>query len=168
MYKALILSDNHGKEKELATIINNHQDVHLKIHCGDSELSAHSAYLKDFVAVRGNCDFDDRFPLEEVIDLHGIRFLISHGHLYNIKSSLLQLQYRALEVEANIVCFGHSHIAYFDKHHNQTFVNPGSIHSPRDGREPTYCIVSWKDNGEIKVQYYYLNGEKVPFIPSED
>ena len=60
--------------------------------------------------VRGNCDIDDRFPLEELFPIEDAKVFVVHGHKYNVKSTLMPLFYRAQEVQASVVCFGHSHL----------------------------------------------------------
>lgn len=65
-------------------------------------------------------------------------FFITHGHLYNIKMTLMNLAYKSEEAEADIICFGHSHAAGSELIEGKLFINPGSIRQPRDEkRKPT-------------------------------
>lgn len=150
--KVLIVSDSHGLTKELEKLIEKHQgEVDYFIHCGDSELDPDDPIIKNFATVRGNCDFDERFP-EEIIKKMGERTIfITHGHHYSVKSSLMRLAYKAKEVEANIVCFGHSHYLGAEMVHGTLFINPGSIRLPRGRSERTYVIL------DILEQSYQLN-----------
>ena len=88
--KVLIVSDSHGLTAELEKLMENYRDeVDFFIHCGDSELEADDRAIHSFVAVRGNCDFDERFP-EEIVKKIGDRTLfITHGHRYSVKSNLM-------------------------------------------------------------------------------
>ena len=61
-------------------------------------------------AVGGNCD-NSLYPEELVVDVEKVRFLIVHGHRFHDK---LDLVYRAKEVGADCVCFGHTH-SYSDE-----------------------------------------------------
>ena len=81
--------------------------------------------------------------------------------MYGVKQSLMKLQYRALEVEADIVCYGHSHIAFAEKIGDQLFINPGSIRSPKKFVERSYAIVEWDDRSKVNVHFYNLSGEKI-------
>src|SRR5689334_21165614 len=111
MSKILIVSDSHGITKELEELKERHRsEVDLMIHCGDSELMADEKYMEGFAAVRGNCDFDTSYPLDRLEVVAGKKIYVTHGHKYSVKTSLMRLHYRAREVDANIVCFGHSHI----------------------------------------------------------
>jgi putative phosphoesterase len=164
MEKILIVSDSHGLTSELEVIKERHQ-ASLLLHCGDSELTSGAAPLSGFVTVKGNCDWRGDFLEEEIVDHDGLRFLITHGHLHNINYSLLPLTYRALEVGANIVCFGHSHIAYAEKVDEQLFINPGSIRQPRQFAEPSYVLLERESTKEIKVTFYHPNGKEITSFP---
>src|SRR5699024_3613313 len=130
MKKILLVSDSHGWEEPLQAIAKRH-DCHTYIHCGDSELQKSTEALSSYKVVQGNCDRHGNFPNELVIEVDGFRIYVTHGHLYGVKGSLMKLQYRAAEVGAHIVCFGHSHIAYAEEIDQQLFLNPGSIRLPK-------------------------------------
>lgn len=160
--KVLILSDSHGLTDELVEIKKRHYDEVVEIiHCGDSELPSSATELSRFVVVRGNCDFDQAFPNDKLIDVGSIRFYITHGHLYNVKMSLMNLRYRAEEMGAKVVCFGHSHIAGAEVIDGILFVNPGSILLPRMRKEKTYAILESIDEKEVVVKFYDLNGFEI-------
>lgn len=166
MNKVLIVSDSHGLTIELEKL----KDRHLlaeKIHCGDSELPTDASQLIGFTTVKGNCDWQGDFPLEEVIEIGGLRFFITHGHLYDVKTTMLTLQYKALEVGADVVCFGHSHIAYAEKVGEQLFINPGSIRLPKRFREPSYVLMEWYESTEVKVRFYGVHGDEIIHFPYE-
>ncbi len=166
MHKVLILSDSHGLTKEIEQIkIRHHAD--LNIHCGDSELPTDAPQLTAFTTVRGNCDWTATFPHEEVIEVGGVRIFISHGHLTQVKSTLMNLQYRALEFDADIVCFGHSHIAYAEMIDHCLFINPGSIRFPNRIKEPSYVLLEWESKADIKATFYHVNGEEISTLPYE-
>ncbi|WP_078545259.1 metallophosphoesterase family protein [Litchfieldia alkalitelluris] len=165
--KALIVSDSHGLTNELIMIKERHKGtVDTMIHCGDSELNYQSEELEGFTKVRGNCDFDQHFPKEVVENLDDKKLFVTHGHLYNCKMTLLNLKYRAEELSANIVCFGHSHVAGTEVIDHILFINPGSIRLPRMRKERTYAILEIDDNN-ITVTFYDLNGEKVDLLTTE-
>jgi hypothetical protein len=158
--KILILSDSHGLTDELSEIKARHA-VDYRIHCGDSELDIDAKPLEGYYKVAGNCDFDERYPNEEVLELGGVRFLVVHGHLHHVNQGLDRLSYRAEEVEADIICFGHTHVAMSIKNENQLFINPGSIKQSRgDIKEKTYAILEWDTAESIKLTYYTLDGSR--------
>ncbi|ART77507.1 YfcE family phosphodiesterase [Sutcliffiella horikoshii] len=159
--KVLIVSDNHGQAEVLRQIKARHQgEVDFFIHCGDSELPSTSEEMKGFYGVRGNCDFDDDYPQQLTKEIGNQRLFATHGHLYQVKSSLLPLKYAVEEENANIACFGHSHIAGVEYLDGILFINPGSIELPRMTRNKTYAILDAKDSCYF-VHYYNEKGEKL-------
>lgn len=156
----LIMSDSHGLREEILEIRERHQ-ADFVIHCGDSELEADAKELEGVLTVAGNCDFEPRLLNEQKKDLNGLTFFVVHGHLHNVKTNLMNLSYRAEEMNANIVCFGHTHIAGAEKVDQKLFINPGSIRLPRLRREKTYTVVQWESRDAVNVDFYTVEGERV-------
>lgn len=156
----LIISDSHGLRDEIPLIKKRHNAAAM-IHCGDSELLADAPELDGFFKVAGNCDMDERYPNEEWHVIEGRNFFVTHGHLNQVKSSLLPLTYRANEVNAHVICFGHTHIAGSEKIDGRLYINPGSIKLPKGKYGKTYALVSFPHDHEIEVTFYSLHGEKV-------
>lgn len=173
MTKILIVSDSHRWTDELVEIKKRHQaEVDLMIHCGDSELEADQFEMERFITVRGNCDYEDKFPDEAEVDVEGHKIFITHGHLFAVKSTLMNLNYRAQELGANIVCFGHSHYLGMEQIDHILFINPGSIRLPRGRKERTYCVLELIDNKADVTVYDLYDGElkelRRSFILSND
>lgn len=157
MTKALIVSDSHRFVRELDLIKKRHEaEVEIMIHCGDSELYIDQPEMAGFKTVRGNCDYEMGFPEEIVIDFAGQKIFVTHGHLFSVKSTLMNLYYRAQELGANIVSFGHSHLLGIEKIDDILFINPGSIRLPRGRKERTYCILEQVSDW-LEVSVYDLD-----------
>ena len=139
--KLLVLSDTHGDIQTMEQVIAHRQDVDVIIHCGDSELDF--SYFKDSPVhvVRGNCDMDTRFPKELILPVGDETIYVAHGHKHQVKSTLMPLFYRAQEVQASIVCFGHSHVLGAEVSNGVLFVNPGSLRLPRGRIEKSYAMI---------------------------
>ncbi|SIS50435.1 metallophosphoesterase family protein [Salimicrobium salexigens] len=163
MPKALIISDSHGLTEELQEVKDRHsQEVDAFIHCGDSELATDASELEGFHYAKGNCDFEEDMENEQIVDVKGVRFLVAHGHLLQVKQSLMPIYYRAEEAGADVACFGHSHTIGAEKVGDKLIMNPGSSRLPRDRSEPTYAIIEWEDSSkEITVTYYHMDGNKL-------
>ncbi|HEX6592969.1 MAG TPA: metallophosphoesterase [Bacillota bacterium] len=160
MNEIVVVSDSHGLTKELIDIKQRHAVEHM-IHCGDSELGIHATELDGFIKVAGNCDRGSELPIEQMVTIDSLTIYIVHGHLYNVKRNLTHLSYRAEEVDADLVCFGHTHVAGVWSIHDQLFMNPGSIYLPRGHQEKTYAIISWQTRKKINIQFYTLDGKRV-------
>ncbi len=92
---------------------------------------------RGFYAVKGNCDSLPA-PDELVLDIEDMKVFLTHGHLYGVKTDLLNLTLRAEELGCRLVFFGHTHIAETVEHGTVTLVNPGSVSAPAYGA-PTYA-----------------------------
>ncbi|MBC5637548.1 metallophosphoesterase [Ornithinibacillus sp. BX22] len=160
MPKVVIMSDSHGLTKEIA-MIRERENAPYIFHCGDSELNERAKELEGVFTVSGNCDLYGEFPNEIIKEINGLTFLVVHGHLHNVKMNLLNLSYRADEVNADIICFGHSHIAGLEKVSGKLFLNPGSIRLPRMRTEKTYCVLEWEERDRIAVMYRTVEGKIV-------
>jgi len=156
----LIISDSHGLRTELSMIAKRHHFSGM-IHCGDSELPEDAPELDGFLKVAGNCDMDSRYPDEQLQLIGNWKFLITHGHLNQVKSSLLPLTYRSEEVGADVICFGHTHIAGAEEIDGKLYINPGSIHLPKGKYGKTYAIATFQGDAGIDVSFHSLNGERV-------
>ncbi|WP_284139754.1 MULTISPECIES: metallophosphoesterase [unclassified Virgibacillus] len=162
MNQALIISDSHGMTKEVDTIKKRHS-LDLMIHCGDSELDMDAPILDNFIKVGGNCDFDSRYPNDQFFTVGGLSFFVTHGHLYGVKEGLTRISYKADEMGAQVICFGHTHVAGAIKQGNQLFINPGSIRLPRRRQERTYAIIEWDEGFQhVQVSFYDMDGSLVP------
>lgn len=167
MSKVLVVSDSHGLTKELQVLRERHsEDVDLMIHCGDSELMPDDQAISGYIAVRGNCDFGSGYPLETMAEAAGKKFFITHGHLYSVKSSLMNIKYKAQEVNADIVCFGHSHVLGAEVIDGTLFLNPGSIRLPRERLEKTYVILDLQDE-KVKMSVFEADGREIPDLARE-
>jgi len=164
MHQVLIMSDSHGLTKEIEKLKHRHQDIEHIIHCGDSELPVDAPELEGIIQVAGNCDFGEPFPEEKEIHIGGLNFFVTHGHFHHVKQHLQSLAYYVEEKDADVILYGHNHIAKAQKIGNQLFINPGSIRFPRTRVEKTYAILSWSDKKEVTVTFYTLEGVRVPSL----
>ncbi|WP_155591894.1 metallophosphoesterase [Lysinibacillus cavernae] len=139
--KILVMSDTHGDSHVIDKVREFYPEIDVLIHCGDSELSFSHEALEGIKKVRGNCDREKAFPEEEFFTVNNVNIFVTHGHLFNVKSSILSLSYRAKELGAQIVCFGHSHILGAEVIDDILFLNPGSLLKPRGRKEKSFAVV---------------------------
>lgn len=141
----LIISDTHGRVSIAERVIESlKSSIDMIIHCGDVVNDAKKIKEKYNIPieyVRGNCDFDLETPSEKVIELAGKCIMITHGHNYGVKYTKTNLYYAAEEKKADIVIFGHTHIAEIEEAYGILYINPGSISLPRNGIN-SYAILS--------------------------
>lgn len=136
--KILVFSDSHSCPNRLLKAVEAHHgkcDLILFLGDGLRDLEIISQRYPDIpiVKVKGNCDyFASGEALEEtVLDLDGIRVLITHGHKHGVKYGYGTIIKYAIQNEVNAVFFGHTHvpcekIEYEGEAKIQLF-NPGSV-----------------------------------------
>lgn len=142
-----VLSDTHRYESYIKMAAKMCKDADVVLHLGDnvSDVEIIKKEIgKDVIFVKGNCDIERSAKVEQLIELENKKILMTHGHEYGVKSSLLNLNYRAKELGADIALYGHSHIASIEKHDGIWFVNPGSVSLPR-GLRHTIAFIEIKD-----------------------
>lgn len=147
--KILICSDNHLRDC-LQDIKDKHPECELAFHLGDSEFNYDE--LKDFIAVRGNNDFDMRYDVIKVIELLGHRILLTHGHRYiGFFYGTENLVKIAKDNDCDVVCYGHTHIYADELIDDVRLINPGSLRNNRDGSRPSYAIMTLTEN-EVLIE----------------
>ncbi len=161
--KVLIISDSHGLKEELYQVLDRHKhEVDIMFHCGDSELPKQSfASYENLLIVGGNCDYDHEYDDDIFYEKDQLKVFVTHGHLHNVKMSAVKLSYRAEELGANLVCFGHSHIAVAFEENGVLFINPGSFRLPRRRIERSYAIVDFDKTKATLVTFYDHLGNEI-------
>ena len=141
MKEYLVFSDAHGDSHSMEKVISSHPQIKDVLFLGDGVSALHSLYIRfpdrRFLAVKGNCDIfsvcsmGECVAQDEVIETEGHRILLTHGHTYSVKSSLMPLAKRAVEIDCDIVLFGHTHV-YTERYETVlntqiSLFNPGSV-----------------------------------------
>ena len=131
-----VISDTHRIANSIKQLEGEIKGLDVLIHLGDNveDIPTIQKYYKGkIINVKGNCDFSTNVPNDRVEEICGKRIFITHGHRYSVKENLSKLRYKALETGAEIVLYGHTHIAQIDFEEGIWYINPGSASLPRDG-----------------------------------
>ena len=117
--KILVLSDNH---------FNSLNDIDFKsydwvIHWGECGNQRKTLLENKVLRVDGNCDVGNDKHL--VRDIFSKKVFITHGDLENVKFGFNNLLYKALELNVNVVFFGHTHNPTYFYESGILFMNPG-------------------------------------------
>lgn len=124
MKSYVVFSDIHGDvyaKKILQEYVKNSDGAFF---AGDGLSGLNDFTKKPFYAVMGNCDrVGDE---EKIIEVDGVKILLTHGHLYGVKSSYLRLIYKAKEEGVDVVIFGHTHQPIIMQEEEILLLNPGS------------------------------------------
>jgi putative phosphoesterase len=109
--------------------------LHLGDHASDAEELAAECGVP-MRGVRGNCDLGSRAPDSDLFLLAGRRILMCHGHLHRVKITLDSLLNAAHFSRADIVLYGHTHLADRFTADGVLVLNPGSVGT---GRHPSWA-----------------------------
>lgn len=147
--KIIVFSDSHGNRPNMQQVLELERP-HVVFHLGDGRMDI-KAVMEDFpdvelFSVAGNCDWRSRGNTEQLIELEGIRFLLSHGHLYGVKGGLQTYMTYGHNQRADVLLFGHTHEACLWEDGDMILLNPGSVGA---FGAPTYAVIQILD-GEIE------------------
>lgn len=150
MLSCIVLSDSHGRLKNIQKVRPLFLENGMVIHLGDG-----SSDIRDFareypekaIVIKGNCDFS--YGMEEyVLEACGVRVFCCHGHKYGVKSGLERLIARAKELDCTVALYGHTHRAFNETVDGVLCVNPGSA---GDYALPSYCYLALHNGKETAV-----------------
>ena len=166
----LVVSDSHGRVETFRAIVERFgEKCDALVFCGDGiadfcallELTKKNKKLaKAFPSVaafaRGNGDYPDfplgegeiKVPLHQILKAAGMSLLVTHGHAEGAYYGLGRMNQTALEHQADVVFYGHTHIAARQEEDCTFFINPGSCSRPRGGQQPSFAIVQIPGNQE--------------------
>ncbi len=157
MAKYLVFSDSHGRDENILDIVKQYKtEIEGIFFLGDAENSGdrlRGSVQGPVYMVRGNCDWSLQAPDFQVFKLHGHRIAMTHGHRQHVNMGIDTLKYWAMEKEADLVLFGHTHVPFVEQTSTLTVLNPGSISRPRqEGHKKTYAILEFLENGELDIK----------------
>lgn len=145
--KLLVFSDSHGCLSTMEAAVLRESPVHI-LHLGDHLRDAEALRQRVSVpltAVPGNCDGLCGDPVR-LLELDGKRIYMTHGHLHGVKMHYQRILYAALEAEADLLLFGHTHRPECFYERGLWVMNPGAC-----GINGTYGVVEITQN-EITCQ----------------
>lgn len=150
--RIVLMSDSHGNYAAINNIVKRNPSADLFIHLGDGERELYSIATQypnlQFYHVKGNCDLASFSQSVLVLSLENSHKLVAtHGHEFNVKYSLDRLKKLAIENNADIIAFGHTHVRYTNYENGLYVINPGSASCPRDGKSPSYAFIDITDAG---------------------
>lgn len=150
--RVIALSDTHGNFRNMREIFRrcgNSADAFIFLGDGERDLDRIRACCpgKTILNVAGNCDYGSMTPDNDIFNAGPAKIFFTHGHNWGVKSSVDRLFYKAKEIGADIVLFGHTHCRYYEYCEGIHILNPGSAGCPRDGMPPSYAFIDITDSG---------------------
>ncbi len=153
--KIIVTSDSHGDVRAFKDVVDKHlKDADLVLFLGDGENDFDTVCdlypHKRFEAVRGNCDFGSSLPTAGSMTVMGKKLLYTHGYLQDVKFGTERLEKWARENGADIVLYGHTHVARSDYSYGLYIVNPGSLNT-KHYDPASYAAMEITEKGDILV-----------------
>ncbi|MBN2898894.1 MAG: metallophosphoesterase [Clostridia bacterium] len=139
-----VVGDTHGHVANVVEAINRIKPLDFIIHLGDYAEDGpmiEEAVGIEVIGVKGNCDFNSTLPEDRLLTIGGKKIFITHGHRYDVKHTYHKIFYKALEVEADVVLFGHTHMMARFVEDDILIMNPGSVSHPRGHLEKTFALL---------------------------
>jgi putative phosphoesterase len=126
------------------------QNVTIQARSGFKYLSAVTRPLTRERLAQEELRYLGRLPLSRMVTLDNTRFLLVHATprdpLDEYAPPEVEFWTRRLQnVEADVICVGHTHQPYVLEVGDKLVINPGSVGLPRDG-DPRACYAIIEDN----------------------
>lgn len=148
------MSDCHGAVNRVQKAIEAQPDAKHVFYLGDGvrEVQEITDFYPDriFHLVKGNCDWNSDLPIHGIADINGAKILFTHGHKSFVKQDTAVLRAIAGNFGANIILYGHTHIANVEYSDEVYCINPGALSGSRNGPE-SYAIIDILPNGIMPV-----------------
>ena len=156
--KVLVISDTHGRTKNLDKILPLVQPIDQLLHLGDvgNDVDYIEVVAKcPCCFVAGNNDFYSTLPRERLIKLNGVPIFMTHGHYYYVNARKDILKSVAAQQGARIALFGHTHVPFHEEMDGVVVANPGSLSLPRQADHyPTYMLLYMKEDGSFRFEQH--------------
>lgn len=154
--KIVVVSDTHGNNKEVIEKISEMERPDLLFHLGDyieDGIKICTALGIDTIMVKGNGDQGNKiYNEDELIEISGMKIFLTHGHRYDVRYGITNLYYKALELNVDMVLFGHTHVPINIEENGIIFMNPGSPSIPRtQSKAKTIGLIDINDKIYTKI-----------------
>lgn len=152
--RIIVISDVHGRKREVEEILYLHEKVQHIVFLGDGLRDLEDMeYIfpdKSFHKVAGNCDWLAQEKTVGLLELGGKRIFYTHGHTLNVKYTLADFRRAARQQQADIALYGHTHQPYTEYDDGLYIMNPGAVTPSGDGKV-CYGIIDIEPGGIITI-----------------
>lgn len=154
--KLLVISDTHGRTKNLDKLLLLAGPVDYLLHLGD--VGNDVGYIESVAGcpccfVAGNNDYFSGLPKERVVKIAGKTIFMAHGHNHYVNAHKGLIKKAAMEKGASIALFGHTHVPYLEEEDGIALANPGSLSLPRQPDHlPSYLLITITEDGKVAYE----------------
>ena len=150
--RILVISDSHGRNDDVAGVIEQVGPIDMLIHCGDVERG--DDYIRSLV------DCPVHMVSGNIFNIGDYKVMVVHVYTFYVYRGVERLKQYALQNSIDIVMFGHTHKPYIEIDEDVTILNPGSVSYPRQpDHMPTFLIMEIDDEGEAHYGHGYYKSK---------
>lgn len=147
-----LISDTHGVLRP--TVLDVLMGVDRILHAGDvgrADILDELEAIAPVSAVYGNTDrgsLQTTLSAQLELELEGRVVALTHGHMLGAPNPLTL---HAAFPDADVVVYGHTHIAAIDRYEGTLFVNPGAAGPGRFGLKPSLAILDLGKEEDVRL-----------------
>jgi len=158
-----VVSDTHGNREGMLLLAARlkSQGVEILLHLGDDyrdHRTLSQAGLKVIGVPGVYCPEyrDPQIPNRQVVDLEGMKFLLTHTETRHAYDDPQDLDPELACYEVDTVLFGHTHVPEFEERQGVVWINPGHLKDRTDrGHAPSFALLHINPP-ELKVRIIRL------------
>ncbi len=154
----LVISDTHKNLANLKKVLSEVKFDYV-LFLGDYVLDIlqFNKILKGkLFIVKGNCDGNINYDDDMLIEMKSKKIFMTHGNKYGVRFGMNKLFRKAEEMGADILVFGHTHMAFQTQLSNGVIVlNPGSLGKGML-KNNTFGMISIDDEGIVTAKIFRL------------
>ncbi|MCL2846104.1 MAG: YfcE family phosphodiesterase [Firmicutes bacterium] len=143
--RIIVFTDVHGHTHNLLDLVPCIERADFAFFLGDGMACLEvlpSNLNRKLTVVRGNCDFAPALPKELVVEIGEFKFLLTHGHAYNVKSTRSEIEQRAAELGVDVALFGHTHQYAEWRHGKALIINVPPLGDSRTKQGGSYLEIT--------------------------
>ncbi len=155
--KICVCADSHGNDQGLQQMADRERPDMI-LFLGDGERDWTQVTLKPqttFAAVCGNCDLFSMEPPFRKFHLCERTIFMTHGHLYGAKQGIYGLMHQAIQNEADLILYGHTHRQDLAEEGGRIYLCPGSMGYLQE----KYAVILLNEDGKTEITLQQLPQE---------
>ena len=125
-----VLSDTHGNLYDLDFMRGDFLSSDYIFFLGDGIFDMQKYYYEfenKVYMVKGNCDGFIGLSTELILEIDGVKILITHGHNFGVKESRQRLAEFSKQKGCSLCLYGHTHTALIEEIDGVTLACPGAL-----------------------------------------
>jgi len=148
-----LISDTHSQlPEQVFDIFSNVKHIFHAGDIGNQDVIKGLEIICPVHAVYGNIDvwpITIYYPDMLICEIEGKRICVIHDI---VKPKYFSYQMFKKNIEADVVIYGHTHVAHYEKFRHVIYINPGSISKPRDRKWSTVALLNL-DRAPLKPDF---------------